>query len=159
MQRLVFNFGNSGDYGNSLIVLDPSKKVTGRGLEEFARRAQRLVKVHGEVEILITGNRRIQELNRQFRGKDKPTDVLSFARSDGGDIAISADMAAANASHYGLSLADELKILILHGMLHLAGYDHERDNGQMAAKEAALRVRLGLPVSLIARTQRHRRLR
>jgi probable rRNA maturation factor len=141
-----------------LIVFDPSTKLHTSGLAAFARRAQRLAKVPGQVEILITGNRRIRELNRRFGKRDKPTDVLSFPRSDGGDIAISADMAAANAARFGHAARDELRILILHGMLHLAGYDHERDNGEMAAKETALRQRLGLPGSLIARAQRRRRL-
>ena len=105
------------------------------------------------MEILITGNRRIRELNRRFRGKDKSTDVLSFPRSGGGDIAISAEMAATNAERYGHAVADELKVLILHGILHLAGYNHERDNGEMAAREAAMRRQLGLPGSLIERAE------
>ena len=136
-----------------MIVWDPSIKVGTSGLGKFARRAQRLARCSGDVEILITGNRCIRQLNRRFRRQDKPTDVLSFPREDGGDIAISADMAAANAARYGHSAADELKILILHGMLHLAGYDHERDNGEMAAKEGALRRQLGLPNSLIERSE------
>jgi probable rRNA maturation factor len=107
--------------------------------------------VSGEVDILIAGNRRLQELNRRFRRKDKPTDVLSFPRPEGGDIAISADIALENASRYGHAAAEELKILVLHGMLHLAGYDHEADNGRMAKAEARLRVRLKLPASLIDR--------
>ena len=115
--------------------------------------------MRGDVEVLITGNRRIRSLNRQFRKKDKATDVLSFPRSGGGDIAISAELAAVNASRYGHSTVDELKILILHGVLHLAGYDHERDNGEMAAREAALRRQLELPGSLIGRAQPRRRLR
>jgi probable rRNA maturation factor len=141
-----------------LIVFEPSTKLHTSGLGAFARRAQRLAKVAGQVEILVAGNRRMRELNRRFGKKDKPTDVLSFPRSDGGDIAISADMAAANAARFGHATSVELRILILHGMLHLAGYDHERDNGEMAAKETVLRQRLGLPGSLIARVQRRRRL-
>jgi probable rRNA maturation factor len=142
-----------------LIVLDPSLNVSISGLGEFLRHVQRLAKVPGDVEVLITGNRRIRSLNRRFRKKDKPTDVLSFPRSDGGDIAISCELATVNASRYGHTTADELKILILHGILHLAGYDHERDNGEMAARESALRRRLGLPGSLIARARPRRRLR
>ena len=141
-----------------MIVIDPSIKVNTAGLSTFARRVQRLARVAGQVEVLITGNRRIRSLNRRFRQKDKPTDVLSFSRPGGGDIAISAELAAANAVRYGHGASDELKILILHGMLHLAGYDHERDNGEMAAREAALRRQLGLPESLIARNQPRRRL-
>jgi probable rRNA maturation factor len=94
----------------------------------------------------------VQELNRRFRRRNKPTDVLSFPRPQGGDIAISADIARENARAYGHRSADELKILILHGMLHLAGYNHESDNGSMAVKQARLREQLKLPASLIDRT-------
>ena len=120
-------------------------------MARFARRAQRLAGVRGEVSILVAGNRRVQALNRRFRGKDKPTDVLSFPRDGGGDIAISADIARGNAARYGHSTASELKVLVLHGMLHLAGHDHETDDGAMAKLENKLRARLKLPVSLIDR--------
>jgi probable rRNA maturation factor len=121
-------------------------------LQRFARRAQTLARVKGEVDILVSGNTRLRDLNRRFRRKNKPTDVLSFPRPSGGDIAISADIARENAARYGHSLAAELKILVLHGMLHLAGYDHESDNGRMARAEARLRSQLKLPASLIDRT-------
>ncbi len=120
-------------------------------LARYARRAQKLAEVAGAVDILIAGNRRLQELNRRFRKKNAPTDVLSFPRAAGGDIAISAEIARENAGRYGHSPAAELKILILHGMLHLAGHDHERDGGRMAAIEARLRTQLELPGSLIGR--------
>lgn len=129
--------------------------VAATELNRFVRRAQSLAKVTGEVGVLITGSARVQELNRRFRRKNKPTDVISFPHTEGGDIAISVDIACQNARIYGHGTADELKILILHGMLHLAGYDHERDNGHMAAKEAQLRAQLKLPSSLIDRTNSH----
>ncbi len=125
--------------------------VSGPELARYARRAQKLAGVTGTVDILVAGNRRLQELNRRFRRKNAPTDVLSFLRDQGGDIAISAEIARANAGRYGHSSAAELKILILHGMLHLAGHDHERDGGRMAAIEARLRAQLKLPGSLIHR--------
>jgi probable rRNA maturation factor len=112
------------------------------------------------VDVVIAGNPEIRRLNRQFRGHDKPTDVISFPvaePSDGaiqGDIAISASIAAANARRLGHTLAEEVKILILHGMLHLAGYDHESDRGQMSQLEAGLRRVLQLPGSLIERESR-----
>jgi probable rRNA maturation factor len=121
-------------------------------LQRFARRAQTLAKIKGEVDILIAGNTRLRDLNRRFRRKNTPTDVLSFPRPSGGDIAISADIARENAARYGHSVAAELKILVLHGMLHLAGYDHESDKGRMARAEARLRSQLKLPASLIDRT-------
>src|SRR4051794_38628354 len=98
------------------------KRVEGASpaeLNRFVRRAQSLVRVAGQVDVLITGSRRVQELNRRFRGKNKPTDVLSFPRKEGGDIAISADIARENARLYGHSAGDEVKVLVLHGMLHL----------------------------------------
>jgi probable rRNA maturation factor len=78
--------------------------------------------------------------------------VLSFPRENGGDIAISADIARANAARLGHSALSEFKILVLHGMLHLARYDHERDDGEMRRKESRLRKELKLPDSLIERT-------
>jgi len=122
-------------------------------IQRFARRAQELARVAGEVDVLISGDRRLRELNRRFRRKDRPTDVLSFPRPDGGDIAISGDIARQNAARYGHGIAQEMKVLVLHGMLHLAGYDHESDNGRMARAEARLRARLGLHDSLIERAQ------
>ena len=136
-----------------MIVFETAvKDVSQKELQRFARQAQEMAGVSGEVDILIAGNRRLQELNRRFRRKDKPTDVLSFPRPEGGDIAISADIALENAGRYGHAAAEELKILVLHGMLHLAGYDHEADQGRMAKAEARLRAQLKLPASLIDRT-------
>ena len=122
-------------------------------LERFARRALRAVGLRGEVDVLVTGNAEVRRLNRRFRGQDEATDVLSFPAADGdaGDIAISAPVAVANARRLGHSVADELKILILHGLLHLAGYDREHDRGEMARREARLRQALGLPASLLER--------
>jgi probable rRNA maturation factor len=104
----------------------------------------------------------MKSLNRRFRGKDKPTDVLSFPaepnlRSNArpplaGEIAISAEIASHNARNLGHSPAEEIKILVLHGLLHLRGYDHECDNGQMARREKQLRAKLRLPLGLIERT-------
>jgi probable rRNA maturation factor len=127
--------------------------ATAAQIQSFVRRAQALAKVPGEVDVLISSSERLRQLNRRFRRKNKPTDVLSFPRPSGGDIAISAQIARDNARLYGHSLADELKILVLHGMLHLAGYDHENDNGRMARLEARFRARLKLPASLIDRAR------
>ena len=100
----------------------------------------------------------MQKLNRRFRGKNEATDVLSFELPStkakmAGDVAISAEIAAANATELGHSVETELQILILHGLLHLAGYDHESDNGEMRVREADLRRKLKLPVGLIERAQ------
>jgi probable rRNA maturation factor len=156
----VFNFD-----GPTMVIFDPpisgapTHSVSAAQLQRFARRAQKLTEVQGEVDILIASNKRLRDLNRRFRRKDKPTDVLSFPRLSGGDIAISAQIAFDNAKRYGHSLANELKILVLHGMLHLAGYDHESDNGHMARVESRLRSQLKLPASLIDRTHSRGKLR
>jgi probable rRNA maturation factor len=124
-------------------------------LERFAVSAQRAVGLRGEVAILITTSATIRRFNRDFRGKDKPTDVLSFPSTEkglAGDIAISAQIAARQAKNFQHTLATELKVLILHGMIHLGGHDHESDDGEMAALESKLRARLKLPHSLIERT-------
>ena len=124
-------------------------------LSRFAARARRLARVQGELAVLITGNREIRKLNRVFRKKDKPTDVISFPSDvDGvaGDIAISLDIARANGRELGHGTLTELKVLILHGLLHLSGMDHETDTGQMARREQRLRRELRLPLGLIERT-------
>lgn len=121
--------------------------------------ARKAVGLKGHVSLLLTSNREMRHLNRCFRGKDKPTDVISFPAVEAvlpkiaGDLAISLDIAAANAKILGHSTEEEVRVLILHGLLHLAGYDHEKDKGQMARKEERLREKLGLPSNLIARTE------
>ncbi len=128
-------------------------------LRRFLTKARKAVGLNGDVSLLLTSNREMQHLNRSFRGKNKPTDVLSFPSVDAvatkfaGDLAISVDIASGNASELGHSVEDEIRVLILHGLLHLAGYDHETDTGQMARKELRLRKELGLPSNLIARTE------
>jgi probable rRNA maturation factor len=115
------------------------------------------VGLRGEVDVLLAEDRTLRRLNREFRGKDKATDVLSFPAADevsgefAGDLAISLDTARRQATAHGHTLRDEVRVLLLHGLLHLQGMDHEVDNGEMAAREATLRTKLRLPNSLIAR--------
>jgi probable rRNA maturation factor len=128
--------------------------VSESGLARFTARARRAAGVSGGVDVLLTGDAEMRRLNRRFRRKDRTTDVLSFpdgADGRGGDIAISAATAARNARRLGHTPAQEIKALILHGLLHLAGYDHASDHGQMARREARLRRQLELPVSLTER--------
>lgn len=105
----------------------------------------------------ITNDAELRSLNAQFLGKDYPTDVLSFpladASDDGpiGDIAISLDRARAQAREAGHTPEDEIRILLLHGVLHLLGMDHEKDSGQMRGAETRWRHKLGLPAGLIER--------
>lgn len=134
--------------------LPASKATSAQTLSRFATRVQRELGIAGEVNIGVTSNREMRTLNRTFRKKNKPTDVLSFPSVTpgvAGDIAISLEIAAKNAADLGHPLATEVKVLILHGMLHLAGFDHEIDGGEMQQREAALRKKLKLPVGLIER--------
>lgn len=129
-----------------------------RALTLFLRKARAAVRLKGQVTVLLTSDEAIRRLNRQFRGKNKTTDVLSFPAMQGpgteemaGDLAISVPTASKQAGEQGHPLATEIKVLILHGLLHLAGYDHETDEGQMARRERLLRARLNLPLGLIER--------
>ena len=132
--------------------------LTELALDRFVARARRAAGLKGTVNVLLTTSAEMKSLNRRFRGKDKPTDVLSFPAESGahenlaGEIAISVEIAAQNARALGHAAAEEIKILVLHGILHLRGYDHECDNGQMARREKQLRAKLRLPLGLIQRT-------
>src|SRR3954471_898659 len=130
--------------------------ITQAALARFAARARKAAALRGEVNVLVTSSEELRDLNRRFRKKDKATDVLSFPSAIdgfGGDIAISVDIARENGESLGHGLGMELKILILHGVLHLAGFDHETDAGEMARKETRLRSQLGLNKGLIERSQ------
>ena len=128
-------------------------------LARFFTRARKAVGLAGEVDVLLAGDAALKRLNRDFRGKDKATDVLSFPSPEeifeqrAGDLAISLQTAARQAKAYGHGVEDEVRILMLHGLLHLSGMDHEVDKGEMAAREAELRAKLKLPVGLIARVE------
>jgi probable rRNA maturation factor len=143
-----------------VILRKPVGGLSDTALAKFVARASRASKLSGTVNVLVTGSAELRSLNRRFRGKDQPTDVLSFPPSPefenglAGDIAISADIAKQNALRLGHSTAQEIKILALHGVLHLVGYDHETDQGTMAGKETKLRRSLGLPLGLIERNTR-----
>lgn len=129
---------------------------------------------HGEVVVALVSDGRMRALNRTYRGADRATDVLAFpsqppgrerrAAREGrrgpaiplGDIVIAAGVAARQAAEAGHGLQTELRILALHGLLHLLGYDHARDGGRMARVEARLRRRGGLPHGVIERARGRR---
>lgn len=150
-----------------MIVIEPPSSGTGDpgafallrkpALARFVLRAKRAVGISGDITVLLCDNVRIRELNRSFRGKNKATDVLSFPAGENaegavGDLAISVEIAVEQAAEQNHTLEEELRILLLHGVLHLAGYDHEVDAGEMRAKETDLRAKLKLPAGLIERT-------
>jgi probable rRNA maturation factor len=141
----------------TIILKRHVRGATEQALERFATRASKAAGLRSSITVLVTGNREIRALNARFRKKQHATDVLSFpppvsTSTFAGDIAISLDIAARNAHALGHSIADEVRILMLHGILHLAGYDHEGDQGEMARRERALRRKLALPAALIERS-------
>lgn len=147
-----------------MIVIDHPDPAATRTLRKaelsrFLTRAKRAVGLKGSVTVLFSDDKRLRQLNREFRGKNKPTDVLSFPafeNEDGyiGDLAISLDIAAKQAKEFRHSRDEELRVLLLHGLLHLSGMDHETDDGEMAEKELALRTKLGLKTNLIHRVHK-----
>lgn len=122
-----------------------------RPLSEFARRLASTVRVSPEsFAVVLVSDRRIRELNRRYRNRSAATDVLSFPLDETGekgflgDVVISAETAKRQARRLGHGLNVELQLLLLHGVLHLMGYDHETDRGAMNGREHGLRRRLGL---------------
>ena len=122
-----------------------------------------------EIELIVTNNKTIQTLNKEYRSKDKATDVLSFpididfvdsnfgeASIPGiplGSIVISADLVKERSAEFGHRIEDELSLLFIHGLLHLLGFDHEVDSGEMREKEKTIIETFALPSSLIVRTE------
>jgi probable rRNA maturation factor len=149
-----------------MITIDPPSSslaelptLSKSALTRFVNRARAAIGLSGEVEVLLTSDAELKRLNKAFRGKNKPTDILSFptppeiAAQQAGDLAISLETAARQAIEHGHTLPDELRILLLHGLLHLDGEDHETDSGEMAARELALRKQFKLKSALIERAQ------
>jgi probable rRNA maturation factor len=144
----------SSPEGSTVIFRSVRMSLPRGPLEKFARILQTQVTKGRAFDCLITTDAELQRLNRTFRGKDYPTDVLSFPTCDGthlGDIAISYQRARAQARDFGHSTDLEIRVLMLHGVLHLIGMDHETDSGRMARVEKRWRLALGLPASLIER--------
>jgi probable rRNA maturation factor len=144
--------------GSTILFRRAPASLRRRPLAAFARVLETQVARGRRFDCLISGDTELRRLNRQFRGEDHATDVLSFPSLDPdagglGDIAISLGRARAQARQFGHSVEDEIRILMLHGVLHLLGMDHENDGGRMARAEKRWRARLGLPSSLIARVR------
>jgi probable rRNA maturation factor len=122
------------------------RRVSRARLGRVLRAAAAALGAEGEVALVLAGDRLLRRLNRDYRGKDRPTDVLSFPGegTEGGlgDILISVETASRNARERGRTLAEELDVLALHGLLHVLGHDHETDDGTMERLERRLRRRL-----------------
>jgi len=131
-----------------VVVLDRQRRrrVDPARLRRVLRGAARELGVSGELALVFAGDRTLHRLNRTYRGKDRPTDVLSFPGPGGeeglGDVVVSVETAAKNARALGRTLPQELDVLALHGFLHVLGYDHETDDGKMDRLERRLRKRL-----------------
>lgn len=141
-----------------LVIFDRgSASLRRHGIEEFAETLQHEAAKGRRFSCLLTRDAELHRLNRTFLGHDYPTDVLSFpcgSRSGFlGEVAISVDRAREQAREQGHRAADELKILMLHGVLHLLGMDHETDRGLMARTESRWRKHFQLPAGLIERTR------
>ncbi len=145
----------------NIIDLDNQTKlpVDVNALEEMA-----LSLTHRKIELIVTDNASIAKLNAEYRDKNVPTDVLSFPLESDfegmvwdtmplGSIVISADFVKEKAEALGHTSKDELSLLFIHGLLHLLGFDHETDHGEMREKEKATIEAFGLPSSLIVRTE------
>ena len=115
-------------------------------LRRVLRGAAAALGVRGEVSLVLAGDRLLRRLNRDYRKKDRPTDVLSFPGDGGeaglGDVVISVETAERNARDLGRTLGQELDVLALHGFLHVLGHDHETDDGTMDRLEGRLRRQL-----------------
>jgi len=141
------------------VATPDSSAVSTRGLGPWLARWAP-ASARGDVSIAVVSDRRMRALNRQFRGQDRTTDVLSFPATHMpgvstflGDIVIASGVASRQARDAGHPLGTELKVLALHGLLHLLGYDHETDEGKMARAEARLRKKAGLREGLIERAR------
>ena len=132
-----------------------SKPINAKQLRELGERALRTIGSSKQTAtVVFVGDAAIRKLNKQFRGKDQVTDVLSFPneaerfeaenQSQLGEVVIAVERAATQAKQNGLTFSNEVAQLILHGLLHLCGYDHETDNGEMNRLELKLRKKLGI---------------
>ena len=143
------------------LVVEDGEWRSHRGLQtrlkQAALAACKAAKLKGEVTILLSGDNRLKALNHEFRGKNRPTNVLSFPGTGtyAGDIAIAHGVTAKEAGETGKSFADHAVHLVVHGVLHLAGYDHERpkDARVMEPLEVKILGRLGIADPYEARPQ------
>jgi probable rRNA maturation factor len=151
----------SSSEGSTIRFSPAQPRLRAAAIKHFARILEAEVTKGKHFDCIITTNRELRRLNRTWRGKDSATDVLSFpvsgtiheVRKFIGDIAISVTRARSQARGYGHSAETEIYILMLHGVLHLLGMDHETDDGRMARAEQRWRTRLGLPSGLIEREE------
>lgn len=141
----------------TLLFARPTPRIGRTALRTFAETLRRDLCGGRSFTCLLTGDQELRRLNRQFLGRAYPTDVLSFPSGQPigplGDVAISLERAKAQAAEHGHRIEQEVRVLLLHGVLHLLGHDHEADQGQMLALESEWRRTYGLPGGLIERAR------
>lgn len=140
----------------SLLIERATPRIGRTALRAFAETLRHDLCAGRAFTCLLTGDKELRRLNRQFLGHGYTTDVLSFPAGEPmgplGDIAISLERAKAQAAEHGHRIEEEVRILLLHGVLHLVGHDHENDDGLMCRVESEWRRKYGLPGGLIERT-------
>jgi len=143
------------DPETSLLIEQASPRIGRTALQAFAETLRMDLCAGRPFACLLTGDKELRRLNKQFLGQAYATDVLSFPSGEPigplGDIAISLDRAKAQAAEFGHRIEQEVRILLLHGVLHLLGHDHETDGGKMRRLESKWREKYGLPTGLIER--------
>ena len=155
-RRAPLRGGPSGPSTSLVINVVTSGAVRAPGLASWLQSVAP-ARARGEMTVAVVPDARVRELNHRYRRKDRVTDVLSFGAGEPGelgDVVIAAGVAARQARQAGHTLAVELRVLALHGLLHLLGYDHEHDDGRMARLERRLRRKGGLVEGLIERGDR-----
>ena len=140
-----------------VIFLRAGRRLRRPEVKKFAERLRREVAAGRAFHCLLTDDRELRRLNRQFFGKSHATDVLAFPALAGegrlGEIAVSVERARDQAARFGHRLEEEVGILMLHGLLHLQGLDHEAGRGRMRREESRRRKQLGLPAGMIERVR------
>lgn len=144
--------------GSTFLFRSAPKALDRKRLRLFQHTLTALLTKGREFTCLLSSDAELRRLNATFLGKDYPTDVLSFPSLEGeeslGEIAISSVRAKAQAAEFGHAVETEIEILMLHGVLHLLGHDHESDRGAMRRLESRWRQKLDLPAGLIERARR-----
>ncbi len=142
----------------SLLFRNAPRGLDRKQIRGFAKKLCSAVSPGRAFTVLITNDKELQRLNAAFLGKDYATDVLSFPFEgpgmELGEIAISAQLARIQSKEFSHTVEQEISILMLHGVLHLQGMDHQADRGKMRRAETKWRLELGLPQGLIERTKR-----
>lgn len=150
---------NSGDPSCNFVNDQAGVPLDAAAVAEFLETLARDQAPGMEFSVAVVEDDQVRSSNRAYRKIDRVTDVLAFPDGEGdylGDIVIAGGRAARQAAEHGHSVEQEVQVLALHGLLHLKGFDHESDSGEMSAEESRLREFYSLPSALISRSSRNR---